>query len=132
MWHSSTLIPGAGSCDCYLCRSPSNNKLPLSAYLAPPPDRAPRENAYYVVAVSGGAVLSKKPGGIVNCDAVNSDTQRWRVEYETDGENRVAFKNVSDGKWLRATGGAAYGFVDTSDEKQWWVMEEGTSPGSCW
>jgi len=77
-------------------------------------------------------VLSKKPGGIVNCDAVNSDTQRWRVEYETDGENRVAFKNVSDGKWLRATGGAAYGFVDTSDEKQWWVMEEGTSPGSCW
>jgi hypothetical protein len=81
--------------------------------------------------VSGGAVLSKKPDGILNCDAVNSETQRWRVQYDDEGD-RVAFMNVSDNKWLRAAGGAAFGFVDTSEEKQWWVLEEGTSPGSCW
>jgi hypothetical protein len=99
--------------------------------LPPPPTRAPLEHAYYIVAVSGGAVLSKKSDGILNCDAVNSETQRWRVEYDDDGD-RVAFMNVSDNKWLRAAGGAAFGFVDTSEEKQWWVLEEGTSPGSCW
>jgi hypothetical protein len=81
-------------------------------------------------------VLSKKGDEVLNCEAVNSETQRWRVEYDDDhaggGENRVAFMNVSDGKWLRATGGAAFGYVDTSEEKQWWVLEEGTSPGSCW
>jgi hypothetical protein len=80
-------------------------------------------------------VLSKKPDGILNCEAINSETQRWRVEYgdgEDGGESRVAFMNVSDGKWLRATGGAAFGYVDTSEEKQWWVLEEGVSPGSCW
>jgi hypothetical protein len=81
-------------------------------------------------------VLSKKGGGVLNCEAVNSEAQRWRVEYDDDhaggGENLVAFMNVADGKWLRATGGAAFGYVDTSEEKQWWVLEEGTSPGSCW
>jgi hypothetical protein len=138
MWHPSPLLPGAGSCNCYLCRPPSSasNKPPLSAYLPPAPTRAPLEHAYYIVAVSGGAVLSKKPDGILNCNAVNSETQRWRVEYGGDdgdgGMSRVAFMNVSDNKWLRAAGGAAFGFVDTSEEKQWWVLEEGTSPGSCW
>jgi hypothetical protein len=81
-------------------------------------------------------VLSKRPDGILNCEAVNSETQRWRVEYsdadDDDGATRVAFMNVSDGKWLRAAGGTAYGFVDTSEQKQWWILEEGTSPGSCW
>ncbi|GAB7326839.1 hypothetical protein MBLNU13_g10772t2 [Cladosporium sp. NU13] len=124
MWHTSTL-PGFGSCDCYLCQP----KLPT--YLPRPAARAPRENAYYIVAVSGGTVLSKRPDGIFNKDAVNSDTQRWRVEYG-DEANRVALMNVSDGKWLRAFSSAAYGHVDTSEEKQWWVIEEGTSPGSCW
>lgn len=124
MWHTSTL-PGFGSCDCYLCQP----KLPT--YLPRPAARAPRENAYYIVAVSGGTVLSKRPDGIFNKDAANSDTQRWRVEYGDDA-NRVALMNVSDGKWLRAFTSAAYGHVDTSEEKQWWVIEEGTSPGSCW
>lgn len=81
-------------------------------------------------------MLSKKRDGVLNCDAVNSDTQRWRVEYgeheHAGNQNRVAFRNVSDGKWLRAAGGDAYGFVDTSEEKQWWVLEEGVAPGSCW
>ena len=79
-------------------------------------------------------MLSKRPDGILNCDVVNSETQRWRVEYSEghDGEDRVAFMNVSDNKWLRATGGGAFGFVDTSEDKQWWVLEEGVSPGSCW
>lgn len=126
MWHTSNLA-GVGSCNCYLCQP----KLPLSTYLPRPAARAPLENAYYIVAVSGGTVLSKRPDGIFNKDAVNSDTQRWRVEYG-DEENRVALMNVSDGKWLRAHTGAAYGQVDTSDEKQWWVIEEGSSPGSCW
>ena len=80
-------------------------------------------------------MLSKRPDGIFNKDAVNSGTQRWRVEYD-DHDNRdatrVALMNVSDGKWLRAFTSAAYGRVDTSEEKQWWVIEEGTSPGSCW
>jgi hypothetical protein len=140
MWHASPLYSGAGPCDCYLCRSPSfisSNKPPLNAYLPPLTTRAPLEHAYYVVAVSGGAVLSKKPDGILNCEAVNSETQRWRVEYGDDddddeGQIRVALMNVFDGKWLRAAGGAAYGYVDTSEEKQWWVLEEGISPGSCW
>lgn len=126
MWHTSNLA-GVGSCSCYLCQP----KLPLSTYLPRPAARAPLENAYYIVAVSGGTVLSTSPNGIVNKDAVNSDTQRWRVEYG-DQENRVALMNVSDGKWLRAQTGAAYGQVNTSDEKQWWVIEEGSSPGSCW
>jgi hypothetical protein len=139
MWHPLPLPPGAGSCDCHLCRplSFSHKSVPLNSYLAPPPARAPRETSYYIVAVSGGAVLSKKPDGVLNCDAVNSEAQRWWVEYADDhggggGVSRVAFRNVSDGKWLRAAGGAAYGFVDTSEEKQWWIMEEGRSPGSCW
>lgn len=80
-------------------------------------------------------MLSKRPDGVASCDAVNSNTQRWRVEYGDDGSEReglVAFMNVFDGKWLRAASGGAYGFVDTAEEKQWWVLEEGVSPGSCW
>lgn len=126
MWHTSTFA-GARSCDCYLCQP----QIPLSAYLPRPAARAPLENAYYIVAVAGGTVLSKRPDGIFNKNAANSDTQRWRVEYGED-ENHVALMNVSDGKWLRAFSGASYGRVDTSEEKQWWVMEAGTSPGSCW
>ena len=91
----------------------------------------PPDSAYYIVAVSGGTVLSKTPDGICTKDAVNSDTQRWRVEYGNE-DNRLALMNVSDGKWLRASTGAAYGLVNTSIEKQWWVIEEGDSPGSCW
>lgn len=125
------ILAGPGSCSCYLCRP----QIPLSAYLPRPAARAPPQSAYYIVAVSGGAVLSKCLDGVASCDAVNSNTQRWRVEYgddESEQEGLVAFMNVSDGKWLRAASGSAYGFVDTAEEKQWWVLEEGVSPGSCW
>jgi hypothetical protein len=128
MWQSPTPASVA-SCNCYLCRP----KPPQITYLPRPASRAPLEDAYYIVAVSGGTVLSKQPDGLFAKDASNSDSQRWRVEYEDDqAGNRVALLNVADGKWLRAFSGAAYGRVDTSDEKQWWVMEEGGSPGSCW
>lgn len=78
-------------------------------------------------------MLSKQPDGIHSLEAWNSDSQRWRVEYAGSGlENHVAIKNVSDSKWLRALTGDSNGEVVTADEKQWWTVEEGPSPGSCW
>ncbi|KAM0718779.1 hypothetical protein Q7P37_005850 [Cladosporium fusiforme] len=116
---------------CLICLPPSRFPPP-SSYLPPPAAKAP-EGAYYIVAVSGGTVLSNQAGGIRSQNAVNSDIQRWRVEYgDISHENHVAIRNVSDGKWLRALTDDACGEVVTADERQWWTIEEGPSPGSCW
>ena len=86
---------------------------------------------FYIVTVSGGQCLEKTSAGLVDKDASNSDAQRWTLEYGTN-ENTVAFQNVSNGQYLFASNGAAYGKIDTSIVKQWWTLEEGRSPGSCW
>lgn len=130
MWHFPA--PSNSGHTCLICLPPSRLP-PLSAYLPLPAARPPVENAYYIVAVSGGTVLSNQPTGIRSRNAVNSDCQRWRVEYgDVNHKDHVAIRNVSDGKWLRASLGEPSGEVVTANEKQWWIIEEGSSPGSCW
>lgn len=130
MWESSILARPDHQCP--LC-PPASELPPLSAYLRPEPAKPPVENEYYVVSVNGGAVLSNCGGSVVVRDAVNSDSQRWRVVYgDGDGGDRVALRSVWDDRWLKALDVDGTGRVSTSDERQWWILEEGPSPGSCW
>ncbi|KAK4579848.1 hypothetical protein LTR86_000049 [Recurvomyces mirabilis] len=92
----------------------------------------PESTSFFIVAANGGMVAQKTPGGIYNKIADHTNTaQRWTLEYGDEAGTKVAFQNVSNGQWLRASSGAAAGKVDLGD-KQWWTLEQGRAPGSCW
>lgn len=90
--------------------------------------------AVYIVTASGGTVLEKTASNTLqnrNGEAHNK-AQQWTVEYADNDDTKVSFQNVSDGKFLRATSGAAYGKLEGSDEKQWFTLSEGGPNGSVW
>ncbi|KAK3673917.1 hypothetical protein LTR78_006119 [Recurvomyces mirabilis] len=92
----------------------------------------PESTSFFIVAANGGMVAQKTPAGIYNKIADHTNTaQRWTLEYGDEAGTKVAIQNVSNGQWLRATSGAAAGKVDLGD-KQWWTLEQGRAPGSCW
>lgn len=106
-------------------------QLQLYIFLFSELSKMPADGAFYIVTVSGGTVVDKQSNGVFDRNAEEeSSSQHWTVEYG-DSPTQVAFQNASNGGWLRAFTGAAYGKVDCG-EKQWWTLEKGPSPGSCW
>ncbi|KAK5126151.1 hypothetical protein LTR85_011507 [Meristemomyces frigidus] len=88
--------------------------------------------SFFLIAVNGGRVTEKKSNGLFDCTSDSSNAaQHWTVETDPSNDNIVAFQNASNGQYLRAFVGTAAGKVDTGD-KQWWTMEPGHAPGSCW
>lgn len=76
--------------------------------------------------------MEKVNNGILDRLKRNGNTaQLWTVEYD-EGEDKLAFQNVSDGSYLVCTKGGQWGTVSTSSEKQWWKLEPGTTPGAYW
>jgi len=88
--------------------------------------------ACYIVTVSGGTCVEKTATGVFDKTCFKSnDAQHWTAEYgKTD--DQVVFQNSSNGEYLCAKSGAAYGQVTTSTEKQWWTLEQAPSPGAWW
>lgn len=83
-----------------------------------------------IVSISGGNCASVIPGKIQNKKHEENDkTQQWIVERKDD--NKFAFKSVSNGQYLRAAEGRAYGLI-TTGEKQWWISEAGDAPEALW
>lgn len=88
--------------------------------------------ASFIIAIVGGNVVENKSNGLFNCTSSSSNSaQHWTIEYSKDNANVVAFQNASDGQYLRAKSGKAYAETTTGD-KQWWTLEQGHAPGSCW
>lgn len=87
----------------------------------------------FIIAVTGGHVAEFQQSGIKTgvSDSSKKD-QHWTIEYSPDKENVVAFQNARNGQYMRALTGAAYGTISTGKEKQWWTLEQGHAPGSCW
>ena len=91
------------------------------------------DGAFYLVTVSGGTVVEKTGTGIFDKTAeAGNKAQQWTIEYEGDNESKVAFKNASDGTFLRATSGAAYGKLECAATKQYWTLEKGGPNGTVW
>lgn len=92
--------------------------------------------AFYIASTAGGKCLSYIGGGkpIADCRFTGTKAQQWVIEYG-DEENKLAFKNVQEGKYLAALDPIAakvcWGRVGLAEEKQWWLMEKGKAPGSC-
>ena len=59
-----------------------------------------------------------------------TQSQLWTIEKSGDG-NSVAFKNVSNGKYLRASKPGDGAPCEMGDV-QWWTLQNGDSPGSWW
>jgi len=90
------------------------------------------DGAIYIVTISGGTVVERTSNAILDKYAeAGNKSQHWTVEYG-DEDDQVAFQNASDGTFLRATSGAAYGKVESSTQKQWWTLQKGGPNGSVW
>jgi len=92
---------------------------------------AQQDGAIYIVALCGGLCVEKMPEGLKDNDCKGNKTQQWTVEYGGN-ENEIAFQNVGNGEWLFMTKGAQWAKCDTSTKKQWWTLQKGEAPGSCW
>lgn len=91
----------------------------------------PKDGAYYISAVSGGNCVTKTTNGLLDKYCDGSSAQHWTIEAG-DEPNKVAFQNAENGEYLFVVQGYKWGKIDTSSTKQWWILEKGTSPGTCW
>jgi len=88
-------------------------------------------SAFYLLTTAGGTCAEATPSGVFDKKCTESSAQQWTAEYGNDS-NVVAFRNAGNGKYLRATGGNHYAAVTTSDDKQWWTLEQDNPAGSFW
>ncbi|KAK5125357.1 hypothetical protein LTR85_000466 [Meristemomyces frigidus] len=88
-------------------------------------------NTFFITALVGGLVVTPGVGGSLNYNhKLDNKNQHWTIEYG-DEENVVAFRNVSNGQYLRATAGGAQSAI-VAGEMQWWTLTPGLGPNSFW
>jgi len=87
--------------------------------------------AFYLLNTAGGNCAEATANGVFDKKCSESNAQHWTAEYG-DNPSIVAFRNASNGKYLRATSGNHYAAVTTSDDKQWWTLEQDNPAGSFW
>lgn len=92
-------------------------------------------SAFYIVTVAGGKCLdnTQSSNGVLDCIPKDSAGQKWVIETSDSDPNIVAFKSCADGKYLRNNepNKINWGRIGMGDEKQWWTLEQGRTPGSC-
>lgn len=87
------------------------------------------DTKYFLIPASSGLCIQPGYNKTETANVEGNDNQLWQIEQGKS--NKIAFKNVDSGDYLRATGGSNSNAVN-SGARQWWVLEASDTPNGYW